>query len=273
MSLTKVRIHLEKTTLITMTTRVRFAPSPTGSLHIGSVRTALFNWLYARHTKGKFLLRIEDTDLERSTQANTQLILDSLKWLGLDWDDEPIIQSSNAERHKAVALQLLESGKAYKCYHTKEELEQGIKSQYRHQTINDDSKPYVIRFKTPEDFLLTLFDKVQGKVEVNTKTIEDVALLRADGTPTYMLSVVVDDHDMGITQVIRGDDHLTNTFKQILIYNALGWGTPHFAHIPLIHDEEGKKLSKRHGATSVDYYKETGILPEAFAELFVKAWF
>ena len=255
-------------------TKVRFAPSPTGFLHLGSARTALFNWLYARHHKGKFLLRIEDTDKERSTSENIELIYKSLKWLGLDWDDEPVLQSERSVRHQAIAQKLLEEEKAYKCFCTQEELENArqeaiskkLPPKYdgrcRRSPPKDRDK-FVIRFRVPENQKLSIQDKVQGLVEIKTNTLEDFVLLRQDETPTYMLAVTTDDHDMEITNIIRGDDHLINSFKQKLIYEALDWKVPEFAHIPLIHGPDGAKLSKRHGAIGLDAYEKMGILPES----------
>jgi len=264
--------------------RVRFAPSPTGYLHIGSARTALFNWLYARHHKGKFLLRIEDTDLQRSTQENTDLIFKALTWLGIDWDEEPTIQSQRSQRHTEVAHNLLASGHAYRCFCTPEELEEmkssaltrGCQPRYNNYWRDRDPKeapagtPFVIRFKTPQPGNIVINDTVQGQVTVDSEVLEDFVILRQDGTPTYMLAVVVDDHDMDITHIIRGDDHLTNAFKQKLIYEAMGWTIPSFAHIPLIHGFDGAKLSKRHGAIGVDAYEPMGILPEAMCNYLLR---
>lgn len=259
-----------------MTINVRFAPSPTGVLHIGSVRTALFNWLYARHNNGKFLLRIEDTDKLRSTDENTRLIFKILEWLQIDWDGEPVIQSSRIDRHKEVALDLIKKGKAYYCYCTPEELaskkEQCLKENkpYKYDgkcrngnTNHDPNIKPVIRLKSDLDGISIVDDMVQGEVKVNNSQLDDLVLIRSDGTPTYMLSVVVDDHDMNITHVIRGDDHLTNTFRQIQIYKACGWEIPKFGHIPLIYGPDGAKLSKRHGAASAIDYMQLGYLPEA----------
>ncbi|HVI52972.1 MAG TPA: glutamate--tRNA ligase [Candidatus Sulfotelmatobacter sp.] len=255
----------------------RFAPSPTGFLHIGGARTALFNWLHARHTGGKFLLRIEDTDRLRSTQAAVDAIFDGLQWLGLDWDEPPVMQFERAPRHAEVALKLLAEGKAYYCYASPEELEamraeqkaKGLPVRYdgrwRDRPASDAPagvKP-VVRLKAEQTGETVLTDKVQGEVRIANAQMDDMILLRADGTPTYMLSVVVDDHDMGITQVIRGDDHLTNTFRQIQLYKACGWDVPDFAHIPLIHGPDGAKLSKRHGALGAEAYRDMGFLPEA----------
>ena len=264
--------------------RVRFAPSPTGYLHIGGARTALFNWFYARHHKGKFLLRIEDTDLQRSTQENTDLIFKALTWLGIDWDEEPIIQSQRSQRHVEIAYELLAKGHAYKCFCTAEELEEmrtsalarGCQPRYNNYWRDRDPKegpadaPFVIRFKIPQSGPLIINDMVQDKVTVESDVLEDFVILRQDGTPTYMLAVVVDDHDMGITHIIRGDDHLTNAFKQKLMYEAMGWNVPLFVHIPLIHGTDGAKLSKRHGAVGVDAYEAMGILPEAMCNYLLR---
>lgn len=255
----------------------RFAPSPTGFLHIGGARTALFNWLLARHYGGKFVLRIEDTDRERSTQAAVDAIFDGLKWLGISWDEEPIFQFSRMGHHVELAKKLIAEGKAYYCYCTPEELEamrkealaKGQSPKYSGVWRDRDPseapagvKP-VIRLKVPQEGETVLHDIVQGTVSVQNKELDDVILVRSDGTPTFMLSVVVDDHDMGITHVIRGDDHLTNTFRHIQIYNAFGWDIPQFGHIPLIHGADGAKLSKRHGALGVGSYRDMGYLPEA----------
>ena len=262
----------------------RFAPSPTGFLHIGGARTALFNWLYARHHGGRALLRIEDTDAKRSTQAAIDAILDGLAWLGLEYDDAPVFQSSRAARHAEVAQQLLAAGHAYKCFATPEELEAMREEQRaRKQPLRYDGRwrdrdpaegpagaPFTIRIKTPLEGSVTIEDRVQGSVTVNNAEIDDYIILRADGTPTYMLAVVVDDHDMGVTHVIRGDDHLNNAFRQLPIIRAMNaiepgkWPDPVYAHIPLIHGADGAKLSKRHGALGVEAYRdEMGILPEA----------
>ncbi len=260
-----------------MTVVTRFAPSPTGYLHIGGARTALFNWLYARHTGGRFLLRIEDTDRARSTDDATAKIFQGLEWLGLDWDEEPVHQFARAARHADVARQLLAEGKAYYCYASPEELDEMRAAQRAAgQPIRYDGRwrdrdpaeapagvPGVIRLKMPQDGSTVIPDMVQGEVHVANSQLDDKVLLRADGTPTYMLSVVVDDHDMGITHIIRGDDHLTNTFRQYQLYQAMGWQAPQFAHIPLIHGSDGAKLSKRHGALGVEAYRDMGILPEA----------
>lgn len=254
----------------------RFAPSPTGYLHIGGARTALFNYLFAKHLGGKFLLRIEDTDLNRSTNEAVDAILQGLKWLNLNHDDEIIFQSKNISRHKEVANKLLEDEKAYLCYVSKEELDEMRKKSedkkevFRFQSpwrdkINSQSsnvKP-VIRLKTPLEGETIIQDLVQGEVRVKNLEIDDLILLRSDQTPTYMLAVVVDDFDMKISHIIRGDDHLNNTFKQKIIYEAMNWQVPKFAHIPLIHGNDGAKMSKRHGATSVIDYKDFGYLPDA----------
>lgn len=256
----------------------RFAPSPTGFLHIGGARTALFNWLFARHHGGKYLLRIEDTDRARSTDEAIAAILDGLDWLGLSSDEPPVYQFSRAERHKEVAYQLLENGHAYRCYATPEELAE-LREQQRaaKQPMRYDGRwrdrdpseapagaPYVIRIKAPRDGETVIEDAVQGRVVVQNAELDDMILLRSDGTPTYMLAVVVDDHDMGVTHVIRGDDHLNNAFRQLTIIKAMEWAEPVYAHIPLIHGADGAKLSKRHGALGVDAYRdEMGMLPEA----------
>lgn len=260
-----------------MTVVTRFAPSPTGYLHIGGARTALFNWLFARHHGGQFLLRIEDTDRARSTDDAINAIFEGLKWFGLDWDKDAIFQFARAERHREVALELLEKGHAYYCYTTPQELEQmreqakteGRPARYDGRWRDRDSKeaPHdikpVVRLKAPLTGETKVQDLVQGDVNVSNTQLDDMVLLRADGTPTYMLAVVVDDHDMDITHVIRGDDHLTNAFRQLQIYNAMGWTSPQFAHIPLIHGSDGAKLSKRHGALGVEAYRDMGFLPEA----------
>ena len=256
----------------------RFAPSPTGFLHIGGARTALFNWLYARHNGGKFLLRIEDTDRARSTDAAIEAILDGMRWLDLDWDGEAVYQFARAERHAEVAHQLVANGHAYTCYLTQDELaEMRAKAQEERRPFRIDSPwrdadpstapagiPGVVRLKAPRDGILTIVDKVQGEVTVSANEIDDFVLLRSDGTPTYMLSVVVDDHDMGVTHVIRGDDHLNNAFRQLVLLRAMDWPEPVYGHVPLIHGSDGAKLSKRHGALGVDAYRDDmGLLPEA----------
>ena len=262
----------------------RFAPSPTGFLHIGGARTALFNWHYARGRGGKFLLRIEDTDRERSTDAAVAAILDGLKWLGLNWDGEPVYQFARADRHREIALSLLASGHAYRCYCTPAELE-AMREKARAEgrpPVYDGSwrerdpatapagvKP-AIRFKAPRQGATTIDDQVQGKVVFQNENLDDLIILRGDGNPTYNLSVVVDDHDMGVTHIIRGDDHLTNAARQSQIYAAMGWARPSFSHIPLIHGPDGAKLSKRHGALGVEAYRDMGYLPVALRNYLVR---
>ena len=255
----------------------RFAPSPTGYLHIGGARTALFNWLFARHHGGKYLLRIEDTDRARSTPEAIEAILDGLNWLDIAGDEEPYFQSQFEARHAEVALQLIERGAAYRCYLTPEELARRreeaqankkpfrITSEWRDCADAPSSDaPFVVRLKAPREGETVIEDLVQGRVVVRNEELDDFVLLRSDGTPTYMLAVVVDDHDMGVTHVIRGDDHLNNAFRQLCIIRAMGWPEPAYGHIPLIHGSDGAKLSKRHGALGVDAYRdEMGILPEA----------
>ncbi len=249
----------------------RFAPSPTGFLHIGGARTALFNWLYARGRGGTFLLRIEDTDRARSTPEATQAILDGMAWLGLDHDGDVISQFARADRHAEVANQLLAEGKAYKCFATQEEIAAfreearatGRSTLYQSPWRDADpathpEAPYVIRIKAPRDGETVIRDAVQGDVTIRNTQLDDMVLLRADGTPVYMLAVVVDDHDMGVTHVIRGDDHLNNAARQMMIYDAMGWDVPTWAHIPLIHGPDGKKLSKRHGALGAEEYQKMG---------------
>lgn len=256
----------------------RFAPSPTGYLHIGGARTALFNWLFARHHGGRFLLRIEDTDRARSVQPAIEAILDGLRWLGLDWDGDEVYQFARASRHAEVAFQLLEQGRAYKCFATAEELEAMRAGQranrlplrydgrWRERDPREapDGAPFVIRLKAETEGETMIEDRVQGAVTVRNAELDDMVLLRSDGTPTYMLAVVVDDHDMGVTHVIRGDDHLNNAFRQLGIVRAMSWEEPVYAHIPLIHGADGAKLSKRHGALGVEAYRDVlGMLPEA----------
>ncbi len=262
----------------------RFAPSPTGFLHIGGARTALFNWLYARGREGKMLLRIEDTDRERSTDAAIEAILDGLKWLGIEWDGETVYQFTRAARHREVAEQLLAAGKAYYCYATPEELTQmreaakaeGRAMRYDGRWRDRDPseappgvKP-VIRLRAPQTGETVIEDQVQGRVVWQNENFDDLVLLRSDGNPTYMLAVVVDDHDMGVTHVIRGDDHLINAARQKHIYDALGWDVPVMSHIPLIHGPDGSKLSKRHGALGVEAYRAMGYLPEALRNYLVR---
>ena len=265
----------------------RFAPSPTGFLHIGGARTALFNWLFTRHHNGKFLLRVEDTDRKRSTDEAVEAIFEGMRWLELDWDGEPVFQFSRQSRHAEVAHQMIEAGHAYYCYCSQEELAEmrerarAEKRPMRYDgTWRDrdpadapDGVPPVVRLKAPQTGETTIPDMVQGTITVQNAEMDDMVLLRADGTPTYMLSVVVDDHDMGITHVIRGDDHLNNAFRQAQVFNAMGWDLPAFAHIPLIHGPDGAKLSKRHGALGVDAYRDLGFLPEAVRNyLFRLGW-
>ena len=262
----------------------RFAPSPTGFLHIGGGRTALFNWLYARRHGGKMLLRIEDTDRERSTAAAIAAIIDGLTWLGLAWDGEIVFQFSRAARHRQIAEQLLAAGKAYHCYASPEELtamreaarREGRAKLYDGRWRDRDPseappgvKP-VIRLKAPQTGEVAIEDQVQGRVVWQNSDLDDLVLLRSDGTPTYMLAVVVDDHDMNVTHIIRGDDHLTNGARQKHIYEALGWTVPVMAHIPLIHGPDGSKLSKRHGALGVDAYRAMGYLPAAMRNYLVR---
>ncbi len=281
-----------------MTVVTRFAPSPTGMLHIGGARTALFNFLLAKHNQGKFLLRIEDTDKARSTEEATQAIIDGMSWLGLTPDEPPILQSSRMERHQEVARQMLESGAAFKCYTTPEELTERrelgeskrqeakndalsdaeretlakeanallapYRSPYRDETASNCTElPHTVRLRAPDDGKISVDDGVQGSVSIQASEIDDLILLRADGTPTYMLAVVVDDHDMGVTDVIRGDDHFRNTFRQLPIFSAMGWDLPKYSHVPLIHGPDGKKLSKRHGALSTLAYRDMGYLADA----------
>ena len=293
-------VHLYESIPMTSSSGVvtRFAPSPTGYLHIGGARTALFNWLYAKHTGGKFLLRIEDTDRARSTEGAIAAILDGLKWLGLDWEGEPIYQFARAKRHAEVAHEMIERGLAFRCYVTQQELEtrreeaeaarkafaeakkkqapaeeiarlqaetaRVFRSPYREcDAPPSPDAPFVVRLRAPAEGETSILDQVQGSVTWANKDLDDMVLLRSDGTPTYMLAVVVDDHDMGITHIIRGDDHLTNAARQTQLYRAMGWDVPSFAHIPLIHGPDGAKLSKRHGALGVEAYRAMGYLPDA----------
>ncbi len=261
----------------------RFAPSPTGFLHIGGARTALFNWLFARHNGGKYLLRIEDTDRKRSTDEAIAAIFDGLDWLGLGGDDEAVYQFARSDRHAQVAAQLLDSGHAYRCYITPEDLAgRRKKAQEQRETFRLNSEwrdvgpdghpadtPFVVRIKAPREGETVIEDMVQGRVAVQNEELDDFVILRSDGTPTYMLAVVIDDHDMAVSHVIRGDDHLNNAFRQLIVINAMnaiegGWDAPSYGHIPLIHGADGAKMSKRHGALGVDTYRdEMGILPEA----------
>lgn len=267
-----------------MSVVTRFAPSPTGFLHIGGARTALFNWLFARHHGGKFLLRIEDTDRQRSTQEAIDAILKGMEWLGLEWDGDAVFQSTRAPRHRECADHLLAQGKAYYCYCSPEELAEmrakarteGRPPRYDGRWRNRDPKDAplgiqpVVRLKAQQEGITTVQDHVQGEVSVRNDQLDDLVLLRADGSPTYMLSVVVDDHDMDITHIIRGDDHFTNTFRQKQIYDALGWAMPEVCHIPLIHGSDGAKLSKRHGALGVEAYRDMGLLPEALCNYLLR---
>ena len=260
-----------------MTVTVRFAPSPTGYLHIGGARTALFNWLFAKHHGGVFRLRIEDTDRVRSTPEATQAIIDGLTWLGIAWDGDIVHQFDRAARHAEAVQQMLAAGRAYRCYCTPQELEamreraRAEKRSVRYDGTWRDRDPAeappgiapAIRLRAPQEGATTILDLVQGEVTVSNAELDDLIILRSDGTPTYNMSVVVDDHDMGITHVIRGDDHLNNAFRQTQIYRALDWAAPEFAHIPLIHDASGAKMSKRRGTVAVDEYREKGYLPEA----------
>src|SRR4051812_32524310 len=259
----------------------RIAPSPTGMMHIGTARTALFNWLYARHTGGKFLLRIEDTDRERSTPEAVQVIFDGLSWLGLEADAEPVFQFPRAERHRAAVEQMLARGAAYKDFMTPEELEaertqaraegRVVRSPWRDRSPNDaPDRPFVVRLKAPLEGETVIEDQVKGAVRFQNKDLDDLILLRTDGNPTYNLAVVVDDHEMGVTHVIRGDDHLNNAARQTLIYQGLGWTPPVWAHLPLIHGPDGTKLSKRHGAQAVSEFADMGYLPEAMRNYLAK---
>lgn len=274
----------EKQTSAYPTPVVRFAPSPTGFLHIGGARTALFNWLYARAKGGTFLLRIEDTDRARNNEEAVAAIIDGLKWLELDWTGVPVSQFSRIEQHKAAAAQLLATGNAYRCYLTQAELDEmrakaeaekrtlTIRSPWRDRPASEapEGVPFTIRFKAPRDGETVIEDHVQGRVVFPNKDLDDLILLRSDGTPTYNLAVVVDDHDMGITHVIRGVDHLTNAARQAQIYIGLGWSVPQFSHVPLIHGPDGAKLSKRHGALGVEAYRAMGYLPEALRNYLVR---
>ena len=261
----------------------RFAPSPTGLLHIGGARTALFNWLFARSQGGKFLLRIEDTDIARSTEEATAAIFEGLKWLGLDWDGEAVSQRSRQARHQEAAETMLERGSAYRCYATADEVDAareaarnaGESTLFRSPWRDADPStwpdaPYVVRLKAPREGQTKIADLVQGDVSWSNDTLDDLVLLRSDGTPTYMLAVVVDDHDMAVSHIIRGDDHLTNAARQVLIYQGLGWDIPEFAHIPLIHGPDGKKMSKRHGAVGIAEYRDAGYPARAMRNYLVR---
>ncbi len=267
-----------------MTVLTRFAPSPSGILHIGGARTALFNWLYARNNGGTFRLRVEDTDRARSTEKAVAAIVEGLRWLGLDWDDDVVSQSANAGRHAGLAQALLDGGKAYRCYCTPAELDemrraakaQGRSVRYDGRCRERDPRaappdvPPVLRFKAPREGTTVIGDLVQGEVRIANAELDDMVLLRADRSPTYMLSVVVDDHDMGVTHVIRGDDHLNNAARQANLFTALGWPLPAYAHIPLIHASDGAKLSKRHGAMGIAAYRDMGFLPDAMRNYLVR---
>lgn len=288
-----------------MSVVTRFAPSPTGMLHIGGARTALFNLLFARRHQGRFQLRIEDTDRARSTPEATQAILDAMDWLGLQPDDPPVYQSQRADRHVEVAMEMLERGCAFRCYATPEELQarreegEAKRAAAKDESLTEEARaalraeadillapyrspwrdggdppapdaPYTVRLRAPDAGERVLHDKVQGEIRIQAREIDDLILVRTDGSPTYMLAVVVDDHDMGVTHVIRGDDHLRNAFRQIPIYEAMGWPVPVFAHVPMIHGDDGKKLSKRHGALSTLAYREMGYLPEALAAYLIR---
>ncbi|MEH0831548.1 glutamate--tRNA ligase [Anaplasma bovis] len=260
----------------------RFAPSPTGELHLGGARTALFNWLFARQNGGKFLLRIEDTDKSRSSEALTESIINDLSWLGLTHDDELVKQSTRIDRHVEIAAQLVKSGKAYFCYCSESEIanqrmvSEASGEQYRHVCPWRDAHhvqhetPGVVRLKNLQDGKISFLDGVYGEISVDSSQIDDMVILRSNGTPTYLLAVVVDDHDMGITHVIRGSDHITNTHKQIMLAQSLGWESPKFFHIPLIHDENGNKLSKRNNVPGIYRYKELGFLPEAICNYILR---
>lgn len=265
-----------------MTVRTRFAPSPTGFLHVGGVRTALFSWLYAKHHHGQFILRIEDTDQERSTQESVQAILDGMAWLGLAADEEPYYQSDRYDRYHQVAQQWLQEGKAYRCRCSKERLESLREAQIvakekprydgccRDQDLPHSEAPYVIRFRNPAEGVVAFQDEVYGPIQVNNSELDDLILVRSDGHPTYNFAVVIDDSDMKITHVIRGDDHINNTPRQINLFKALNAPIPVFAHLPMILGEDGKRLSKRHGAVSVLQFKEMGILPHALLNYLVR---
>jgi len=264
-----------------MTIKTRFAPSPTGYLHVGGARTALFSWLYARRNGGKFVLRVEDTDLERSNEDSVNAILDGMSWLGLDYDEGPFFQTQRFERYGEVIDQLLVSGQAYRCTCSKDRLDilraeqmaNKQKPRYdghcRHLEV-DPGAPHVVRFRNPQDGDVVIDDLVRGKIVVSNSELDDLIIRRTDGSPTYNLSVVVDDHDMGITQVIRGDDHINNTPRQINLMHAMGWAIPEFAHLPMILGDDGARLSKRHGAVNVMQYKEEGFLPDALLNYLVR---
>ncbi len=265
-----------------MTVKTRFAPSPTGYLHVGGARTALYSWLFAKANQGEFVLRIEDTDLERSTQAAIDAIMDGMNWLNLEWDEGPYYQTKRFDRYKTLIQQLLDEGKAYKCFCTPEELDEMREAQmqageaarynglWRDRTDHPTDKPYVIRFKNPLEGSVIFDDKIRGKIEIANKELDDLIIQRSDGSPTYNFCVVVDDWDMGITHVIRGEDHINNTPRQINILNALGAPVPTYAHVSMILGDDGKKLSKRHGAVGVMQYRDDGYLPEALLNYLVR---
>lgn len=260
----------------------RFAPSPTGDLHVGSARTALYSYLYAKHHQGKFILRIEDTDIERSTQAAVDVILEGLSWLGINWDAPPMYQSERIARYQTMVQQLLDTGQAYRCYLSKTELDLMRETQIKNKqkprynlysrdlNLPDTGQPHVIRFKNPLSGKVTFHDEILGEITIDNSELDDFILIRSDGMPTYNFAVVVDDADMGVTQVIRGNDHLNNTVRQINVYLALQLPQPKFAHIPMIAGEDGKKLSKRHGAVSVLHYRDEGYLPQALINYLVR---
>ncbi len=265
-----------------MTVRTRFAPSPTGFLHVGGVRTALFSWLYAKRHQGQFILRIEDTDRERSTQESVQAILDGMAWLGLDYDEGPFYQTERYERYNQIAQQFLDEGKAYRCECSKERLEALRENQLlakekprydghcRDKNLTNSNNPHVIRFKNPQTGVVSFHDEVYGEIHVNNNELDDLILVRSDGHPTYNFAVVIDDLDMNITHVIRGDDHINNTPRQINLFKALNAPIPKFAHLPMILGDDGKRLSKRHGAVSVLQFKELGVLPHALLNYLVR---
>ncbi len=265
-----------------MTVVTRFAPSPTGYLHVGGARTALYSWLYAKSQGGKFVLRIEDTDIERSTQEAIDAILEGMQWLGLDWDDGPYYQTKRFDRYKELVQVLLEQGKAYKCFMSSEELDairegqmaRGEKPRYpgtwRDRTDHPEGQPYAVRFKNPQEGKVVINDHIRGKIEIANSELDDLVILRSDGTPTYNFCVVIDDWDMGITHVVRGEDHINNTPRQINILEALGAPIPEYAHVSMILGDDGKKLSKRHGAVSVMQYRDEGYLPKALLNYLVR---
>lgn len=266
-----------------MSVKTRFAPSPTGFLHVGGARTALYSWLYAKHNNGKFVLRIEDTDLERSTQEAIDAIIESMKWLGLEWDEGPYYQTKRFDRYNKIIDEMLADGRAYKCYCTKERLEalreeqmkKGLKPRYdgHCRCCNEQhspDEPYCVRFKNPDNGVVSFDDHIRGKVEISNEELDDLVIRRTDGSPTYNFCVVIDDYDMGITHVIRGEDHVNNTPRQINIYKALNANVPEFAHVSMILGDDGAKLSKRHGAVSVMQYRDDGYLPEALLNYLVR---